>query len=466
MSGPQQRRSERWYRAVWRWHFYAGLFCVPFVVWLSVTGGIYLFKPQIEAALYAPYRDVVHGDAPQLTAGALAAKAVAAVPGSALHKYVLPEAAGDAVQVLVGKGARETRVWVHPQTGEVLYKVAEQDRLMRIVFRLHGELLAGNRGSALVETAACWTVIMLLTGLFLWWPRQTGVRLAGVLLPRLRKGSSVFWRDLHAVTGLWISLGAVFLIASGLPWANAWGDYLRQVRSVTGTAAGRQDWSAGSVADARERAGADAAMRATMSEHAGHHGMAMGGAVTAAPAVLDAVVGRAVTLGFAAPVEVSPPTAPGAAWTVRSQAADRPRRDSAQIAGNGALIGIERFSDRHWIDRTVGYGVAIHEGAFWGLANQLLNLAVLLGLVTLSVSSVVLWWRRRPADMLGAPSWLAPVRHSWALVGLVVMLALAMPLFGASLALAVVVEWALKRMAPSLARWMGWRAGVSAQAGR
>ena len=37
------------YRAVWRWHFYAGLFCIPFVLVLSISGLIYLFKPQIEA---------------------------------------------------------------------------------------------------------------------------------------------------------------------------------------------------------------------------------------------------------------------------------------------------------------------------------------------------------------------------------------------------------------------------------
>src|SRR3546814_7927493 len=31
----------RWYNAVWRWHFYAGLFCIPFVIWLALTGTIY-----------------------------------------------------------------------------------------------------------------------------------------------------------------------------------------------------------------------------------------------------------------------------------------------------------------------------------------------------------------------------------------------------------------------------------------
>jgi len=449
-------RAERWYRAVWRWHFYAGLFCVPFVVWLSVTGGIYLFKPQIEAALYAPYRHVATGAAPRLSPDEIAKRAVAAVPGSVLHKYVLPEAPDDAVQVLVGQGSKDVRVWVHPHSGAVLYQVPEEDRLMRIVFRLHGELLAGNWGSAVVEAAACWTVVMLLTGLFLWWPRGTS-RLAGVLWPRLRKDSALFWRDLHAVTGLWVTLGALFLITSGLPWANAWGSYLREVRSVAGATTGRQDWSAGATADARARALADAGMRAMMSEHAEHGGMTMAHMHHQAPAALDAVVSSAERLGFAAPVEVSPPTSDGLPWQVRSQAENRPRRDSAEIAGDGTLVGVQRFAGRPLVDRAVGYGVAIHEGAWAGLVNQLVNLAVLLGLVTLSLSSVVLWWRRRPKGQLGAPAPLAPLRHSWALVTLVLLMALLMPLFGLSLALALIVEQALKRLAPTLLHWMGWR---------
>ena len=37
------------YRALWRWHFHAGMFCIPFVLVLALTGSIYLFKPQIDA---------------------------------------------------------------------------------------------------------------------------------------------------------------------------------------------------------------------------------------------------------------------------------------------------------------------------------------------------------------------------------------------------------------------------------
>ena len=90
---------------------------------------------------------------------------------------------------------------------------------MRQLFKLHGELLIGNRGS-IVELAASWTIIMIVTGLVLWWPRGAN-RLGGVVYPRLSRGSRLFWRDIHSVTGLWICGLALFLLLSGLPRANS-----------------------------------------------------------------------------------------------------------------------------------------------------------------------------------------------------------------------------------------------------
>jgi uncharacterized iron-regulated membrane protein len=57
---------------------------------------------------------------------------------------------------------------------------------------------------------------MIITGLYLWWPRQAQ-GLGGVVYPRLGHGAWVFWRDLHAVTGVWISSLTLFLLVSGLP---------------------------------------------------------------------------------------------------------------------------------------------------------------------------------------------------------------------------------------------------------
>src|SRR3546814_7791072 len=70
-----------------------------------------------------------------------------------------------------------------------------------MIFRLHGELLLGLGGSMLVELAASWAIVMLISGLYLWWPRDAS-GIAGIVYPRLRRGGRVFWRDLHAVVGL------------------------------------------------------------------------------------------------------------------------------------------------------------------------------------------------------------------------------------------------------------------------
>ena len=40
--------------------------------------------------------------------------------------------------------------------------------------------------------------------------------LGGVLYPRLGQGAKKFWRDIHAVVGIWVSVFALFLLAVGL----------------------------------------------------------------------------------------------------------------------------------------------------------------------------------------------------------------------------------------------------------
>lgn len=45
-------RAKSIYFMTWRWHFYAGLFVIPFMLMLSVTGLVMLFDDEIELARY------------------------------------------------------------------------------------------------------------------------------------------------------------------------------------------------------------------------------------------------------------------------------------------------------------------------------------------------------------------------------------------------------------------------------
>lgn len=442
-----------WYRTIWRWHFYAGVLCIPFVLWLSATGAVYLFKPQIESWLDRPYANLaVSGE--MLAPAAIAEAATDAVPGSVLQRYQLPDRGNDARQIVVGEGAVETRVYVHPASGEVLHVVQEEERLMAVVFRLHGELLAGRFGSTLVEIAASWTIVLLLTGMFLWWPRS-GSKTAGTLYPRVSAQGRTFWRDVHAVTALWVSVFALFLIFSGLPWAKNWGSYLTAIREITGTTAGQQDWSAGSGSDAALRAAKDAQVRATMNAHAGHEAMAAHHGTVLAP--LDNVFPAAQKLGLAPPVEITPPTSNVSGWTVVSNAPNRISRETYRLDESGNVLNREVFADRHWIDQVVGIGIAIHEGAMFGVVNQLVSLLTVLGLMTAAASAAVMWWKRRPSGVLGAPRAAGPGAYGPGVFVCVAILALLLPSFGATALVVVMAERLVLVRWKVGAAWLGLR---------
>ncbi|MFA7601899.1 MAG: PepSY domain-containing protein [Novosphingobium sp.] len=450
------------YRTIWRWHFYAGLFVIPMVLILALTGTVYLFKPQVDRWEERNFRNLPVAGA--VMPGAQVKAALAALPGARFQSYRLPEAEGDAALVLVGLpdapgGARE--VFVSPQ-GEVVGVLDPARRIIQTARDIHGQLLLGRRGSWIVELAASWAIVMILTGLYLWWPRGQG--LAGVVWPRLRAGRRVFWRDLHAVTGFWAAGFVLVLLATGLPWADVWGSGFKAVRTELGWVKGRQDWTIGGRApDAGEHAahaGQDGAAATPagaampMAGHAHGHGMS--------PVTLDEIAARARSAHLPFPVIVTPPGTPQsfgparADWSVRSDTQNRPQRVTLNYdAMTGRMTSREDFADQHVIDRAVGYGVAWHEGQLFGWVNQLIGVATALMLMTLAISGFVLWRRRRPEDGLGAPPLPAVPARLRGVAAIVLLLAALLPLLAASLIALWLVERLVLARVPAASRWLG-----------
>src|SRR5689334_23442602 len=86
------------YRAIWRWHFYAGLLVLPFLVSLAVTGSLYLFKDEINAIIYAQELYVAPSDAATLPPSEIVKRAEASIPGTPF-RYAPPEAADRTAEV-------------------------------------------------------------------------------------------------------------------------------------------------------------------------------------------------------------------------------------------------------------------------------------------------------------------------------------------------------------------------------
>lgn len=453
MTTTERSASEKpWldYRAVWRWHFYAGLFSIPFIVMLAVSGAIYLFKPQVEAWLDRPYDHLALTGHPS-SAEAHVTAALAAVPGSKLFAYELPNVPEAATRVIVQRDSDRTRVYVHPESLEILNIVREDDRFMPIMSKLHGELLLGNIGSAIVELAASWTIFMIVTGLYLWWPRARR-SLGGIVYPRLVRGSRVFWRDWHAVTGFWISSLTLFLLLTGLPWAKVWGEYFKEVRRLTGTAVAQQDWKVGAARPENTQA--------ISVEHMDHSSASEGhpGTAEIPPdySAIDRLIEIVRPLNLAPPVLISPPAKGASTWTAKSDAQNRLLRVNLVLdSATGAILKREDFKDRHFLDRVVAVGVAAHEGQLFGWPNQLLGLLTAGGLLLLVTSAVAMWWRRRPYGVLGAPQALENPRRSLGLMVILLLFGLYLPLFAASLIVVLLVEGFILRRFPSTRNWLG-----------
>ena len=410
------------YRGLWRWHFHAGLFCIPFVIVLALSGSIYLFKPQIDAFADRGV-DSLQVSGRRAAGEAQIAAAMASLPGSKLFVYEIPREADDAVRIhLYAPDGAGRIVYVHPETLAILKSVPHTSRLTEIVRMIHGELLVGKTGSLLVELAASWALIMLGTGLYLWWPRDAR-GLGGVLYPRFGAGRRLFWRDLHAVSGIWISAFALFLLVTAMPWTTVVGDGIGRIRGWVAPAP--QDWTSNSA-----------------DEHAAHRRQAAAESV-ATPLKVDDLIARVAPYQLEPPVRLYLPNETQPYWRVRSETQNRPRvRELSLDPVSGAVLHEDRFADKSALDKAIHVGIAVHEGQLFGIANQLLGLFTALGLLTICVSAIVMWWRSRPAGSLGVPAPAVPAfRIGRGLMTGIVAVALLLPVLGASVVLLALTTW-------------------------
>ena len=415
-----QTAGGAFYRLVWKWHFLASLYVLPFMAMLAITGGIYLYKPQIEAWLYADQMNV------EVTGTALSIEdqiaAVEAEMGITRMRGVTDYRDPTRSTLIEFNDAEKIRsyAWVNPYTGEVLGTVARDEMAMRVLRKFHGELLLGETGTKFVELAAPWAIVMVITGAYLWWPRGQRSLAKAVSLPKgsPKTAGRSWWRETHLFTGMLATVLVVPIIVSGLPWTDVWGGGLSYVQEQTGQ-------KSKSLRFSRD------VPQSTASEG------------TTIP--YAQVFEIAEAQGLVAPYEMRPPKDGEAAFWLRSASVHRADQTELIIDQyTGELLKRHEFGDNPALARTVSWGISFHQGELYGWANILQNTLAALLAVVLSVSGFVAWWMRKPAGSLGVPA--APeAALGTGMIVLVIGLAIVFPLMGASLILALVLDWLLFR---------------------
>lgn len=462
-SGPLRNAAA--YRRICRWHFYAGLICLPFITILSLSGAVYLFKPQIDAYLDSTY-DQLHLSGEPKRLDEQAGAAIDAYPGARLTALELRNSPADAARVrLMTKDGDAMRVLVRPDTLEIITAEREKSRFTTLMHDIHGELLLGDAGAILVEMAAAWAIVMILTGLYLWWPAGR-IGYAGVFYPRLQASGRIFLKDLHSVTGFWLSLFALFFLISALPWTKVWGASFKYLRGMGAASEIRQEWTTGPAsALARRQEMFDVAgslkNEKEHDDHVDHDAQKTLGnskeLKESHPVGFDKIAARVFPLSLAEPVLISPPTTKTPNWVARSDSQNRALRATLEFDPKTfQLVKQSGFADRPFVDRVIGIGISAHEGQLFGWPNQLMGLMTALGYLVLVVTSTLMWWRRRPDNSLGAPVDVLPRRRlAPALVGLIVVLGVLLPTLGVSLLATLAIEALIQRRYPALSRWLG-----------
>ena len=109
-------------------------------------------------------------------------------------------------------------VFINPYTGRIQYIENTKWEFFQTVLQIHNELMLGEVGHQLTAWATVVFIILLLTGLILWYPRTKAA-----LKQRFKVKWNARWRrvnyDLHGVSGFYFFLLALILSITGLFFA-------------------------------------------------------------------------------------------------------------------------------------------------------------------------------------------------------------------------------------------------------
>ena len=444
----ENRSASSFYRTVWRWHFYAGLIFAPFLVMLAVTGSIYLFKPQIENVLYQKYYEVSPQE-DRISATEQINAVKTKHPDASITAYRPGESEDRSSEVKIATAEASSTVFINPYTGKMIGELADDDRIMNKVEEIHGELMAGTIGDRIVELVACWAIVLIVTGLFLWFPRKKAAGWSGVLIPRLRQGKKIFRRDLHAVPAFWITAGMLFLILTGLPWSGFWGANFQSVATNQGLGYPPSIWggeaplSAVQTKDVAEVPWAAETLDVPKSNVEG-----------LVPASIDDIVSIAKQQGMDPSFTISIPSDPAGVYTLSAYPAKAENEATIHLDQySGAVLADYRFANYGLIGKIVALGITLHKGTEFGLINQLISLAICLGIILVAVSGFYLWLKRKPGKGMGAPKGPPAKSIKWFILVLII-LGVLFPLVGLSLIVVWLVDFIIIRRIPVLRRFL------------
>jgi uncharacterized iron-regulated membrane protein len=407
-------------RVVWRWHFYAGIIVAPVLIVMAGTGAIYIFCDEIEELAHARVMFIVPGGS-RVSYEQQLATAAAAVPGGFTVRSVVASPVPTRATIFyVEREGEFQRVFVDPYHGTVLGQLGADEapeKFFDVVLEIHRSLFIGTVGRVVTELVTCWSVVLVMTGAYLWWPRKLG-RVGGTWLPRIRRHPYFTLRDWHAVTGAYIGVIVVIIACTGLMYAYAWGAGYSYAENLSGA----NDLLSKPPPSRSPAAAKRLPLDAILAE------------------ARENLPGSTLLLQF--------PRDPGGSIVVFANSPSGPASDG--------VVAIDPATGEVLIRRTTSqypalkwwrsWNYPLHVGSILGVPTKIVWLLVCFGLMLLPITGTWMWWQRRPTGRVGLPR-RPDVRLPKILLAAIGLLCVALPMLGASVLLILEGEFAASRWA-------------------
>ncbi|MGQ1947596.1 PepSY-associated TM helix domain-containing protein [Geofilum sp. OHC36d9] len=197
-------------------HLILGLLSGIIVFIMTITGALYTFKTEIESITQA-YKKVSVENRSFIPPSQALEIGEKANPGVAIHGVIYRDSI-DALEVVYYQanplyyGAS----YLNPYSGEVIKTVNFINTFFGFVLRGHTSLwLPSKIGKPIVAIASIIFLLMIITGLFLWWPRKTST---GNFTFTKGASSSLKKMEMHKIVGFYAGWIGLILVLTGMTW--------------------------------------------------------------------------------------------------------------------------------------------------------------------------------------------------------------------------------------------------------
>ena len=209
-------------KAIGKLHLWLGLASGLVVFVVAVTGCLYAFKTELED-LTQSYRYVPTQAGSVLPPSRMQAIGHQILPGKSLHSVTYR--VGGRAAILTFYHYEPTYyylAYVNPYSGKVLHVQDMSYDFFYQVLQGHYYLwLPPTVGQPIVASSTLVFVVLLITGLVLWWPKNKAAR-----KQRFTVKWAASWKrrnyDLHNVLGFYVSSVLLLLAFTGLVWGFQW----------------------------------------------------------------------------------------------------------------------------------------------------------------------------------------------------------------------------------------------------